>query len=290
MGGRLGRTAWLALAASTLAALPACQGEVSPTTEPPGSPSALPETEAVEVWAVGDGTTESEESQQVAKLIAAADPDRVLYLGDVYDDYSDRMDATFGAVDLLDAMLPTAGNHEWPEQRDEYLEYWRDVRGEPLGPFYATRMAGWQVVSINTEEPVEPGSAQLRWLRRTVAGDGTCRLAIMHRPRWSAGRHGDQEDMAPVWRALAGRTTLVLSGHDHDMQRFAPRNGITQLVSGAGGRGLYDVDESDRRLRFSNDTEFGALRLTLAPGEATYAFVTVDGEELDSGQVTCEAG
>jgi hypothetical protein len=82
----------------------------------------------------------------------------------------------------------------------------------------------------------------------------------------------------------------VLSGHDHDMQRLAPRNGITQLVSGAGGRGLYDVDESDPRLEFSNDTDYGALRLTLAPGEATYTFVTVDGEELDSGRVTCEAG
>jgi hypothetical protein len=279
---------WAGVPVAAALALAGCQAERPVLPRDPVPPSALAEDVAVEVWAVGDGTTESEESRQVAELVAAARPDRVLYLGDVYDDYSERVDATFGAVGLVDVILPTAGNHEWPSQGEEYLAYWRKVMGAPLGAYYSTRMAGWQVLSVNTEEPMDRGSAQLRWLRRSVRGGGTCRLAIMHRPRWSAGRHGDQDSVAPVWDVLTGRARLVLSGHDHDMQRFAPRGGITQLVSGAGGRSLYPVDESDRRLRFSNDTEYGALRLRLAPGEATYAFVSVDGEELDSGRVTCD--
>jgi hypothetical protein len=277
------------LAVALMAGATACQDDPGPTSARPQTLPALSEQQAVDVWAVGDSTTESRATGRVVRLIKKADPDRIFYLGDVYEDYSDRFDATFGRAGLLDEVLPSAGNHEWPSQRDEYLAYWRKVKGRPVGPFYSTRMGGWQVLSLNTQEPMGPGSAQLRWLRRQLRGGGDCRLAFWHRPRWSAGDHGDQEDVAPLWRALKGRARLVLSGHDHDMQRFAPRGGITQLVSGAGGRSLYDVDV-DRRLRFSNDRDYGALHLRLEPGVASFRFVTVDGRTLHSGRVRCTAG
>jgi hypothetical protein len=104
---------------------------------------------------------------------------------------------------------------------------------------------------------------------------------------YSAGTHGDQPDLQPFWNALIGRAVLVLNGHDHDMQRLHPHRGITQLVSGAGGRGHYGVDAGDRRLAFSDDETDGALRLVLRPGIARYAFVSVSGRVLDSGVVRC---
>jgi hypothetical protein len=71
------------------------------------------------------------------------------------------------------------------------------------------------------------------------------------------------------------------------MQRFRPRGGITEFVSGAGGASLYGIDESDPRLRFSSDSQYGALRLELGSQRAEYSFVTVAGEVLDQGSVSC---
>ena len=82
----------------------------------------------------------------------------------------------------------------------------------------------------------------------------------------------------------------LVAAHDHSMQRLAARQGITTLISGAGGRALYPLDQQDPRLRFGNNTDYGALRLRLRPGVAEYQFRSLDGAELDSGRVRCEQG
>jgi hypothetical protein len=152
--------------------------------------------------------------------------------------------------------------------------------------YYAFETAGWRVLSLNSEAPHGPGSPQVRWLTRQVERPGTCRLAFWHRPRFSAGRHGDQADVAPLWDALPGRAAIVVNGHDHDMQRLRPIDGITELVSGAGGHGLYEL-KGDPRLAFGSDDEYGALRITLTPGRADLAFVAADGGVLDRQRVAC---
>jgi hypothetical protein len=87
---------------------------------------------------------------------------------------------------------------------------------------------------------------------------------------------------------VRGRARIVLSGHEHDMQRLSPRRGTTEFVSGAGGASLYGIDESDPRLRFSNDSQHGALRLALRPREARYSFITTSGDVLDRGRISCQ--
>jgi hypothetical protein len=94
--------------------------------------------------------------------------------------------------------------------------------------------------------------------------------------------------MDPVWRALRGRAAIVLAGHEHDMQRFKPIDGITEFVSGAGGKSHYPI-RGDRRLAFSDDTSDGALRLRLRRGLASYAFIAAGGRVLDQGRVSCRA-
>jgi acid phosphatase type 7 len=242
------------------------------------------------VWAVGDGATDSPQAAKVAQFIADADVDRLLYLGDVYDrgtseEFETNYEPTYGALAALTA--PTPGNHEAPLAKQGYDPYWEEALGAPTPPYYAFRVSGWQVLSLNSEIDHESGSAQLRWLHRRVARGGDCRIAFWHRPRFSAGLHGDEPDVAPLWNSVRGRARIVLVGHDHDMQRFRPRSGITEFVSGAGGASLYGVDESDPRLRFSNDSQYGALRLELRPTQADYSFVTVAGEVLDRGRVSC---
>src|SRR5205085_1466889 len=144
---------------------------------------------------------------------------------------------------------PTAGNHEWDNHDEGYDPYWRRVHGTRPPLAYAFRIAGWQVLSVNSEADGAARGRQVRWLRRRVAAGGNCRIAYWHTPRFSAGdAHGDAPRNDDLWEAVLGRARLVLGGHDHDMQRFEPVRGTRQFVSGAGGRGLYPLDASDPRL------------------------------------------
>jgi hypothetical protein len=160
------------------------------------------------------------------------------------------------------------------------------LQGVSPPDWYAFRAGGWTLLALDSEAAHHAGSAQHHWLQRQLLAPGSCRIAFWHRPRFSAGRHGDAADMAPIWNALRGRAAIVIAGHDHDMQRFKPIDGITQFVSGAGGAELYPLHR-DVRLSFGDDRSYGALRLRLRPGIAAHAFVAADGRVLDRGIVRC---
>jgi hypothetical protein len=244
--------------------------------------------EAAQLWAVGD--SDPPRSERVARLIRRTNPDRVLYLGDVYPrgtagDFR-RWAAPFGS--LVDRMAPTPGNHDWPNARRGYDPYWRAITGEKPPTYYSFAAGGWEILSVNSEhsdyQPIEG------WLRDQVSSGGDCRIAFWHRPRFTAGRHeGNNRRVRAYWEAVRGRARIVLSGHDHNLQRMRPRDGTVQFISGAGGRRLYPVDERNRRLAFSDDTHYGALRLDLAPGTARWRFVSARGRVLDSGTLSCQA-
>jgi hypothetical protein len=244
----------------------------------------------VVVWAVGDGAAGTSDAKRLARRIAADRPDRVLYLGDVYEsgtpaEFRDHFTTVYGP--LRQRMLPTPGNHEWPNHLEGYDRYWRGVTHSPTPPWYAVRLGSWQLLSLNSEAPHDAGDPQLNWLQRRLERSAPCRLAFWHRPRFSAGTHGDQGDIQPLWDALVGRATLVLNGHDHDLQRLTPIKGTVEIVDGAGGRGHYPVDTGYARLAFSDDQAYGAVRLALRPTRADVTAVSVDGKVLDRAKVPC---
>lgn len=290
------RTALLAAALLTVVAALAL-ARYGPRTAPPATPvanrafrsPAAPNAPAT-VWAIGDGAKDNDAARALARMVTSRRPDRLLYLGDVYElgsaaDFRTNFTGVYGSLTPITA--PTPGNHDWPEHRTGYDPFWRGITGAPTPPWYALRIGGWNLLSLNSEAAHGPGSAQLRWLvdrLRTTAG--TCTLAFWHRPRFSAGRHGDQPDMAPVWNALRGHATLVLSGHDHDLQRFAPSGGLTQYVIGAGGKSHYGL-AGDPRLRFGDARADGALRLHLRPGSARLDVVATGGRILDRSAARC---
>jgi hypothetical protein len=246
------------------------------------------------VWAVGDGADGGRDAKAVAARIATGRMDRLLYLGDVYgagalradggaEDYRNRYMSVYGR--FATRTSPTPGNHEWPQRAEGYNAFWSS-RSWPMPAYYSFQTAGWLVLSLNSEAPHGPGSPQLRWLGRQLRRPGTCRLAFWHRPRLSAGRHGDQPDVAPLWNALRGHAVIVVNGHDHDMQRLRPIDGITELVSGAGGHGLYELKD-DPRLAFGDDERYGSLRIALTQRQADLAFVAANGRVLDHSRVEC---
>jgi hypothetical protein len=284
----------LAVAAVTVAALATagCGAGADASGPVSGGTKFAPSSAArhAVVWAVGDGANGSAAGRAVEHEIAAGVVDRVLYLGDVYEDgtrsqFAHNYASTYGP--LAPETAPTPGNHDWPNHATGYDPYWRRALHRRTPAWYAFHLAGWQVISLNSEVPHGRGSPQERWLRARLRGPGTCRIAFWHRPRYSDGtHHGDQPDMAPLWDDLRGHATIALAGHEHDMQRFKPIDGITEFVSGAGGDGHYSLRRSGR-LAFGNDRDYGALRLALRPGAASYAFVTTGGRVLDSGTLRC---
>lgn len=241
------------------------------------------------VWAVGDGDG-SPAAIRVAKEIARGRPDLFLYLGDVYEqgtsaEFRTDFRPAYGRFSRITA--PTPGNHEWPLHAVGYDPYWRTVLKRPIAPYYRFSVAGWQILSLNSEAPHDEASAQLGWLRSKLTARGTCRLAFWHRPRYGDGFEGSDEDVAPLWDALRGHAALVVNGHDHNMQRYSSIDGITELVAGAGGHFLHPISRPDPRRVFGDASEYSALRLGLRRGRAHYRFVGVDGATLDSGQVRC---
>jgi hypothetical protein len=291
---------WIASIATTVLVVTAAAAGCGGGSEQPvaaGSPSSGsdaqpfvpdgPSASAI-VWAVGDGDASSA-GHAVARLVARGSPDLLLYLGDVYPwgsarDFRANYTPAYGP--LASKTAPTPGNHDWPNRSVGYLRYWATQRARATPPFYDFSAGGWQLLSLNSE--IGPRADQMRWLRGRLQTPGTCRLAFWHRPRFSGGLHGDYRPMDPVWRALRGKARLVVSGHDHDMQRMRARNGLVQLVSGAGGHGHYRVNRRYRGLVFADDRSYGALRITLRPGTAQVDFVATGGRVLNSSSVDCQ--
>jgi hypothetical protein len=257
---------------------------------PPAGHTSDGRHHATAVWAVGDGGIDTPAARRLARRVRDARPDRLIYLGDVYEhgsaqDFAHNYAPLYGP--LAPRTRPTPGNHDWPLARSGYFPYWRNALGRRLRSYYSFRAGGWRFLSLNSELRGRTFRRQLRWLRRRLRGGGDCRIAFWHRPRFSAGLHGDAPDLQPLWRAVRGRARLVLNGHDHDLQRLRRLGGTTTLIAGAGGRSRYALHRDYPRLVWGADRVEGALRLRLRPGRARFAFVTAGGRALDRGRVRC---
>ncbi len=242
--------------------------------------------------------------QATAELTAGLGPAAVLPLGDdQYDDGSDREFASYDASwgRFLDVTHPVVGNHEY-QTRDAagYFGYFGDRAGKPGQGWYATDVGAWRVIVLNSECAEVHGcgddSDQGRWLAgELAAGTPRCTLAAWHRPRFSSGdEHGDYPAVAPLWAQLhkAG-VDVVLNGHDHDYERFAPQDaaghpdpgGPVEFVVGTGGFSLrgFGPAKPNSVVRWSDS--FGVLAMTLRPDGYDWRFVDAPG--VDSGSASC---
>ena len=143
------------------------------------------------------------------------------------------------------------------------------------------------------------GSEQVRWLRAELAArPARCTLAYYHHPRFSSGfEHGSDDDVAAIWAALvAGGADLVLSGHEHNYERFGPLDaagrpdpdGTRQFVVGTGGAPGYAFGDPLPGSEARDDDTVGVLQLTLREGGYRWRFVPVGaGGFTDAGSGTC---
>ncbi len=199
---------------------------------------------------------------------------------------------------------PAAGNHEYQTRgASGYFAYFGAAAGEPGKGYYSFDLGAWHIVVLNTQCSDVGGcgstSPQVQWLRADLAANPTrCSLAIGHVPRFSSGLHGSAPEIQPIWQALydAG-AELIIAGHDHDYERFAPQDpagradpdrGIRQFIVGTGGASHYPLGPRIANSEVSNGSTFGVLKLTLRSTGYDWEFVPVAGSSFtDSGSASC---
>ena len=115
----------------------------------------------------------------------------------------------------------------------------------PERGWYSYSLGAWHVVVLNSNCDKIGGcdrvSPQWRWLKADLAAHrNRCTLAYWHHPRYSSGTNGSDVALAPFWALLSrAKADVVLQGHDHDYERFAPLQGIRSFVVGTGGKSHY---------------------------------------------------
>lgn len=196
---------------------------------------------------------------------------------------------------------PSPGNHDYEtEGASGYFGYFGAAAGEPDKGYYGYDLGDWHIVALNSNVSMEAGSAQGRWLRADLAASTKrCTLAYWHHPRFSSSdSHGSSTEPQPLWEALyqAG-AEIVLSGHDHTYERFAPQTpdgrpdparGVRQFVVGTGGARLYDFGDPIANSEVRYNDGHGVLKLTLRPNRYDWEFIPVAGDRFtDKGSGSC---
>ena len=268
---------------------------------------------------------------RTADLVESLAPDAVAVLGDNQYEHGELenfmavFDPTWGRFGAI--THPAVGNHEYEgdPERDEapgYYSYFGTSAGDPAKGYYRWEVGGWNVFVLNSGainwtragggNPSLPDdcwpvscaadSEQELWLRNELAAlpDDACVIAYWHHPRFSSGFGGVNQphpETGPLFADLyEGGAELLLTGHSHNYERFAPVTpdgvpdpaGLRQFVVGTGGRSLHtDTGPQAANSEILRTDVFGVLELTLEPTAYSARFVGEDGAAVDETSGTC---
>ncbi|WP_410579796.1 metallophosphoesterase [Amycolatopsis sp. lyj-108] len=258
------------------------------------------------VAAVGDVCGSS--CNQTAPLIKNMNPQALILAGDnayssgTLSEYKNNYDPYYGQFKSI--TYPTPGNHEYNTSgASGYFDYFGTRAGERGKGYYSFDVGDWHFVALNSNITRGTGSTQETWLKNDLAASTKpCTAAFFHHPRFSRGSHGDDSSVTPFFQALYNaKADLIVVGHDHNYQRYAPSrpdgtrddvNGVRELLIGTGGRGYYNFDQSSAAVQEAGNTNtFGVGKLTLSATEYRSDFVPVSGRTfIDTATGKCKKG
>jgi acid phosphatase type 7 len=296
-------------AAQTKPASPHGSAKSKPT---PGKPSDT-------VSLVGAGDIASCKNLEGARATAALIdkiPGTVFAAGDLaYEkgtaaDFQNCYGPTWGR--FKDRTRPTLGNHEYglPGPASAYFQYWGTQAGPAGKGYYSYDLGAWHIIALNTNCGAEdvggcgPGSPQEIWLKEDLAAHpNACTLAYGHHALFSSGifkSHAIHPELKTLWQDLyAAHADLILAGHEHSYERFAPqdpdghadsKNGIREIVVGTGGRSHDLLGFALPNSEVRDWSTYGVVKLTLAPGSYAWEFIPAAGASFhDSGSGTCHS-
>ena len=246
------------------------------------------------IAAAGDIASDDfeEGAARTAALIESRRPLAVVPVGDTAyeegssDNYADYYDPTWGA--FKDITLPVPGNHEYETSG---ATGFADYFGQQALLNRSVDMCGWRLVLVNEYAGIEEAAS---FIAQQV--DTWPLVVVWHEPRFSSGdEHGSEPEMQPLWEAAAAAgAAIVLNGHDHDYERFAPLDaegnpvsgGTTEFVTGLGGHDVRDFGdiEAHSEARFTGAP--AVLFLTLRREGYSWEEQAVDGRVVDRGTAT----
>ncbi len=268
----------------------------------PGSVTLLAAGDIADCQISGDEQT----AKLIDQLLETRPDATVAALGDlVYPSGSlERYQQCYGPNwgRFLTRTRPAIGNHDVQADGGKGYYAYFGARAGKLGQgYYSYELGAWHVVVLNSNCGLlgcGTDAAQIRWLEADLkAHPAACTLAYWHHPRYSSGPHGSSLAVKPFFAALyAAGADVVLSGHDHLYERFAPMDadagldaaqGIRQFVVGTGGESHYHLrrEQSGSQVRLENMD--GILQLTLKSGGYDWRFVNTAGAEKDAGSASC---
>ncbi|MDQ3863665.1 MAG: metallophosphoesterase, partial [Actinomycetota bacterium] len=182
--------------------------------------------------------------------------------------------------------------------------YFGEAAGNSSEGYYSYDLGNWHLIALNSNCSDVGGcdafSPQVRWLKADFAKSRRkCTLAYFHHPLFTSGKYRPGiPAVKPLWEALySAGADVVLNGHDHNYQRFAPQDpearadpegGIREFVVGTGGKSHYQIKIPLPNSQAQNDDTYGVLKVTLHPQSYDWRFVPVEGETFtDSGHGRC---
>jgi chitodextrinase len=265
----------------------------------------------------GLGSSSSCRMKYTSDLLVNTGLAGVLILGDNqyycggYSAFVQSYDLSWGRVKSM--TYPAVGNHEYLTSGGTdcnsanagaagYYTYFGAAAGDPAKGYYSYDIGTWHLIALNSQCSTAGGcgatSAQGTWLRADLAAHPTyCTLAYWHIPLFSSGGRANNNTRS-FWDALyAADADVVLTGHDHTYERFAPQapdgtadpvRGIREWVVGTGGANHTSFASGAGNSELYNDRTFGVLRLSLHPTSYDWQFVPETGATFgDSGSTAC---
>jgi hypothetical protein len=258
--------------------------------------------------------------EATAALVNAIPGATVATLGDnVYDfgtltAYDNCYDPSWGA--FKNRTRPILGDHDYPSPNDapgfatyfaQQLAPFGAAASDPTRGWYSYDLGAWHVAVVNaacggTNAPACSTAAQESWLRADLAASSSlCQIVMWHNARWSSGAiHGNDLRMQQWWEvAYDAGVDVVLVGHEHDYERFAPQDaagqadaqyGVREFVVGTGGESHYGTGIVQPNSQVRNNDTFGVLKLTLHGSGYDWQFIHEAGKTFtDSGSSSCHA-
>lgn len=263
----------------------------------------------------GLGTATKCRARYTSDLLVNAGLSAVLPLGDAqydtakYSSFLGSYDKSWGRVKAT--TYPAPGNHEYlTTGAAGYFDYFNGT-GAPSGRagdrskgYYSFDVGTWHLIALNSSDHCNvvacgKGSPQELWLKADLAAHHpSCTLAFWHHPRFNSGHEGNADFMQALFQDLYNANAdVVLGGHAHDYERFAPQNptgnldrarGIRQFVVGTGGAFFTAMGTAKPNSEVRNSSTYGVLKLTLHPTSYDWRFAAEAGKSFsDSGSNAC---
>lgn len=220
-------------------------------------------------------------------------------------------DPSWGRVKSI--TYPAPGNHEYQgggaygctPGAEGYFAYWGAGARNPSGGYYSFDIGAWHLISLNSNcdfiEGCGLGSPEERWLRADLAAHAgaRCTLAFWHHPPFTSSVTpvGIPRTQALLQDLYDGGGDVLLTGHQHNYERFAPQTpqgvadpqrGVREFVVGTGGEDLRRFGTPIANSEVRNDETFGVLELILLPTGYSWQFIPEAGDTFtDRGSSQC---